>query len=547
MSEPSRVRPTGRDEEDVQALGRELARTFLLALSTIRTHGDQNQISIAAGRSFAAALNRTIGMVGSLEMRIVEDFLYLGGERLRPPRTEARIMQTLLKELARRGIGEISTRKTINETEALRFFLVLQENQAGGEAGLARIQRALQAASLPFRVDKPEEVGTGVVHGDGPADPSLQGVPGIRLVAGGGAGSEGGKDESSTPSQDSRAAYAVRDSALAAHGADGAMPPTAEGPVSQRSRFKRAFFTALAVSGYVYQRVRLGERLEIRHAKRAVQNLVDLILEDESAILGLMALRKHDNYSFFHSVNVCVLSVGLGTRLGLTRDQLLELGTSALLHDVGKAQIPASILNRPGALTEAERAVIQSHPRAGVLEILRMGGIRTHSYPAMIACFEHHMSADGSPGGYPILSEPYRPHLYGRIVAIADCYDALSTKRIYMKEKRRQDRVLSMLMSRSGITFDPVLLKLFINQVGIYPVGTVVRLASGRVAVVMRGPADPERCHRPTVLLIDRAKGVPGSESIDLSRQDASGRWPDEIIETLEAEEAGVDLTTIFQ
>jgi HD-GYP domain-containing protein (c-di-GMP phosphodiesterase class II) len=586
MSDPLPSKPREPESDDIQELGREMARAFLLALRSIRTHGDHNQISIAAVHSLVKVLNRVVLECGSLELRAVEDFLYLGDQRLRPQRSDARLIENLIGELLRRGIGGVSLHCSVDDAETLGFLHVLQERPDGGEAELGRLQTALQAAEVPFLVDGISEIGTGMVGEDAPLDPSPlvsahfqiisgagggggggfgvgdggeesgsgAGGPGMEGTGSGGEGSvamggppqEGGDPEkvSALPSSNRRPFVGIP--GLSGSPREGTVAPSTSAIGGPRSRCRRAFFTALAVNHAIHHGVQAGENLEIRHAKRTVQNLVDQVIEDEYAVLGLTALKNQDNYSFFHSVNVCVLSVGLGKRVGLTRPQLLDVGTAALFHDIGKTRIPLSILNKPGKLTSEERTLIERHPHVGVREFLRMSGLTSQLFPAMIGCFEHHMFADGSTGSYPALETPYRPHLFGRIVSIADCFDALVTKRVYMESQRTRDQALAFLMSQSGTKFDPILLKLFVSQVGVYPVGTVVRLKSGMVGVVIRGAEEPERCHRPIVTIIDPLTGEPGSTVMNLSRRADDGTWPDEIVEVLEADDAGIDLMKVF-
>jgi HD-GYP domain-containing protein (c-di-GMP phosphodiesterase class II) len=246
------------------------------------------------------------------------------------------------------------------------------------------------------------------------------------------------------------------------------------------------------------------------------------------------------------TVNVCVLSVGLGKRLGLDRAQLVDLGIAALLHDLGKAVVPAGILGKAGALTSEELAHIHRHPHLGVRELLRFGGLNQQLYPAMVGCFEHHMSCDGKGRGYPRIAKPYRPHLFGRIVAIADCFDALSAKRVYRKHAQPHDETLAYLLSMAGTKFDPVLVKLFVNLVGVYPVGSVVRLRSGRTGVVVSSPQTPGRRHRPLVRLLDPRTHEPLSEQVDLSRKEGDAAEPEAITAILDAEQERIDLKRVF-
>jgi HD-GYP domain-containing protein (c-di-GMP phosphodiesterase class II) len=296
--------------------------------------------------------------------------------------------------------------------------------------------------------------------------------------------------------------------------------------------------------------VHLQERLDLHHAKRVVQQMVDLMLDEEFTFLGLTTLKAADSYTFYHSVNVCIYALALGKRAGMSRTQLCELGLGALMHDLGKAKIPIEILRKQGPLTTDEWRIVRQHPHLGVKELIRMRGLSTIAYRSMIGCFEHHLFYNGSPSGYPPLRRPYRLHVAGRIVSIADSFDAMTTKRVYMDRAYRRDRALSFLVSEAGRRFDPVLVRIFANLIGVFPVGTAVRLRSGRLAVVIAVSPDPNLCHRPIVRPISDESGFATArreyEAVDLSRKGADGAYPDEIVSALDPETIGIEVARYF-
>jgi HD-GYP domain-containing protein (c-di-GMP phosphodiesterase class II) len=545
MSEPLRVTLPAPEDDELQAIGREIARTFLLALRTFRSHGAQNQVAVAAVKGLARALNQGVLRNGGSELRVVEDFIYFGSQRLRLPRSDERMVGIVVQELTRRGIGSISLSIATTEAQVTALLESLGRHHEGGEDCFHRLYAETRPAGSPFMLAQPKGLGAG-----GPRD---QDAAAVVMFPEGGVGVGPGDADEETPM--GKAGAGGNDQDQAKRGPrlpfrttgmemeDGFGAPAAHG---LRDRCRSAFFTALAVHRAYYRGAQQGEPLPLRHAKRTVQSLVEVVLEGESAILGLTTLKAHDNFAFFHSVNVCVLSVGLGKRLGLDRAQLVDLGIAALLHDLGKAVVPAGIFGKGDALTPEESAQIQRHPHLGVRELLRLGGLSQQLYPAMVGCFEHHMNCDGMGQGYPKLAEPYRPHLFGRIVAIADCFDALSAKRVYRKRAQSHDETLAYLLSLAGTKFDSVLVRLFVNLVGVYPVGSVVRLRSGRVGVVVSSPQAPGQCRRPLVRLLDPCTHEPLPEQVDLSREEGNAAEREAITAILDAEQERIDLKRVF-
>ncbi len=545
MSEPLRVTPMAPEGDELQAMGREIVRTFLLALRSFRSHGARNQVAVAATKSLVQALNQGVLCNGGSELRVVEDFIYFGPRRLRLPRSDERMVGIVVQEFARRGIGSISLCMAATEAQVTTLLESRERHHEGGEDCIHILYGETPQAGTPFMLAQPEALGAGSSRDQDAAAVVLFPARAVGVGPGeaekgtprGGAGAEEIDQDQAKPSP--RLPFGTAGNETG----DDAGTPAARG---SRDRCRNAFFTALTVHRAYYRGAQQGEPLPFRHAKRTVQSLVDAVLEGESAILGLTTLKAHDNYAFFHSVNVCVLSVGLGKRLGLDRSQLVDLGMAALLHDLGKAVVPIGVLGKAGALTPEELAHIQCHPHLGVRELLRFGGLNQQLYPAMVGCFEHHMSCDGTGQGYPKIAEPYRPHLFGRIVAIADCFDALSARRVYRKHAQPQDETLAYLLSLAGTKFDPVLVKLFVNLVGVYPVGSVVRLRSGRVGVVISSSRAPGRCDRPLVRLLDPRTHEPLPEQVDLSRQEGDAEGREAIEAILDAEQERIDLKRVF-
>lgn len=312
-------------------------------------------------------------------------------------------------------------------------------------------------------------------------------------------------------------------------------------------RAKRTYAQGVSVARDVVQGVRMGRAPSTRRLKRAIQLIVDQVMENELSITGLTTLREYDEYTFTHSVNVTIFAVTLGKRLGLERMQLYDLGLAALLHDIGKARLDLQILNKAGSLDDAEWQRMQAHPWLGTLTLFKMREGEELPYRAILAAHEHHMKVDLS--GYPRSIRPRRLGLFTRLVSVADGYDAATTRRAYQSEALEPDAVLREMWLNPGRGYDPTLVKALINLLGIYPVGTCVILDTFEVAVVAGPSPDPEQLHRPLVRLAVSALGArlpaPG-ELIDLSAAEADGSYPRTIVKVTSPDRYGLVVGDFF-
>ncbi len=314
-----------------------------------------------------------------------------------------------------------------------------------------------------------------------------------------------------------------------------------------RRMAKRAYAQTVAVAREVMGGLRMGRGVSLRPVKRAVQSIVDQVLTNETSIVGLTTLRDYDEYTFTHSVNVCIFSVALGKKLGLNKHQLYELGLGALLHDVGKVRMPLDLINKAGPLTAEEFEVLKEHPAEGLLSMFDMRGLAELPLRAMLMAYEHHMKIDQT--GYPISARPRDPTLYGRIVAVADGFDAATTKRSYQAQPWPPDRVLKEMRDNPGRGFDPLLVKAFISMTGIYPVGSAVILDTFELAVVTARNPQPDAMHQPIVQVIYDSMGVRVEPplTLDLAETDpATGKPRRTIIKTTDPERYGIHVGDYF-
>jgi len=225
--------------------------------------------------------------------------------------------------------------------------------------------------------------------------------------------------------------------------------------------------------------VRLGLQLEVDRLEPLVENMVDSIFRNQDALLPLAHLKSHDSYTFEHSVSVCALMVAFGRGLKLPRETIKEIALGGLVHDVGKAKVPDSILNKPAKLTDDEFARMKSHVVQSIIILQNTPGIGDQ---ALHVAGQHHERFDGT--GYPNRLKGQEISLHGQMAAIVDVYDAISSDRVYHKGMP-PSVALKKLLEWSQHHFDPLLVQSFIRAIGIYPSGTLVRLDSGRLGVVM--------------------------------------------------------------
>ena len=266
-----------------------------------------------------------------------------------------------------------------------------------------------------------------------------------------------------------------------------------------------------------------------------VDSLAQAVAQNRTALLSLTALKNYDNYTFTHMVNVSILTMGQARGVGIDGAQLREFGMAALMHDIGKVQTPNEILNKPGALTPEEFTILKRHTVDGA-EILR----KTPEMPALapIVAFEHHLRADGT--GYPAASRT-QLNLGTSLVGIADVYDAMRSQRVYHKGFPT-DRILEVLQKNDGKQFDQNLVRRFVQLVGIYPEGNLVRLDSGEIAVVLKAYApDP---YRPRVRILFTPKGKPIPEPVELDLWDSEGPQSRSIQAPVDPADYGIDPLT---
>jgi HD-GYP domain-containing protein (c-di-GMP phosphodiesterase class II) len=324
-------------------------------------------------------------------------------------------------------------------------------------------------------------------------------------------------------------------------GTGGVLHITVEPPVAgeglqtdeaeRKEMAKRTYERGVGVTKELVSSARMGRTASMKKVKRAVQGIVDQVLNNETSLVGLTTIRDYDDYTFTHSVNVCIFSISMGRRLGLSKLQLYDLGLAALLHDMGKSRVPLEILNKAGGLTKDEWAIMQAHPWLGVLTLIDLQGYADIPYRSIIVAYEHHMKVNLT--GYPKSIRPRTLSIFSKLVSVADVFDAATSRRVYATTPIQPDEILrQMTINTEKLGFDLVLVKALINLLGIYPVGTCVILDTYELAIVHSANPDNELINRPVVRIISSDLGAIHKEGplVDLGERDADGTFKRSII-----------------
>ena len=315
--------------------------------------------------------------------------------------------------------------------------------------------------------------------------------------------------------------------------------------VERRRIAKQTYEESVAVTKALLEGTRMGKSAHLKQMKQAVRGLVDQVLNNEVASVGLTTLNDFDRYSFVHTVNTCIFSVAIGRRLGMSKNRLFDLGMAALLHDVGKSRIPLDLIMKEDRLTEEEYETVQAHTWLGALRAYQFRDYGEIPYRGMITAYEHHMKMDLS--GYPEILRPRKLSVFSKIVGLAAAFDAATSTRSHTGAKS-PDVVLRELREEPEHGHDPVLVKALINLLGIYPVGTCVILDTHELAIVHAANSDAALVHRPIVRLICDADGVwlDKPPLVDLADTAPDGEFVRSIIKVTEPEKYLINVSDYF-
>ncbi len=493
MSDPTEgARPTPTPvEESVHASGstdaESAARRLLLGLSNALRRFRSGSMQTAGSRKavleLAAAAEAMMADAGTLEVRVAGGLLYANDVRLGHGLDNYVALGHVLSTLQRAGVGRIRCVPSPSEGEWKTLLTILLGPDAGGGRGAApEVVRRHQSGGL------------------------------------------------------------MRHLFLDAPSEVGAVAPD---EAVRREAAKKTYDHSVAVTRELFSGTRMGRAANLKEVKHALQSIVDQVLDNETSLAGLSALKGYDEYAFTHAVNVCIFCVAMGKRLGLSKAQLYDLGMAALVHDLGMSRVPAEILGKGSALTSDERTAMEAHTWLGALSIFRLRDFGGVPYRSMIAAYEHHMKVDLS--GYPDVVRPRSPSIFSRIIAVADAFDAATNTRAYTAA-RPADEVLGEFWEDRSLGYDPVVVKALINLLGIYPVGTLVILDTMELAIVHQANPDTLFIHRPIVRVISSPDGVwlDDAPLVDLAEADGQGQYRRSIIKVTDPAKYGVQVSRYF-
>ncbi len=463
--------------KELVLLSENLFTAFYKMVQAIRIHRNNNQLVIQSAEYFIRSVNRFSRDESHLTIQIISGRFYLQQEKVLYRRETANLMNNALVYFETRGIHGLSLSTAIQRKDLKEMLLFAQlMNQAES-------------------------------HKDPPnwleAQMSEKGLDWVEILP--------EPDSDDLHNLDQTDSLTITMDAMAADQENKAVK-TAE----------RTYAGSLASLKEVIGKVSDNRPTGIRKTIRVVQKTVDLVIDKRSVLLKLSTLRDHDDYTYTHSVNVSILAICLGQHIGLTKNTLETLGICGLFHDLGKVDVPLEILNKQGKLTDHEFKVIQKHSLNSVRHIAKIKAPRELKSKIMLAPFEHHLKYDLS--GYPRSWRSEPVSLFGRILTIVDVFDAITSARVYRSKAISPDEALRRMSESAGKDFDPILLKAFINMLGVYPVGTLVELNTGEIGLVSENPEQSDGAHPLVTILIPKdGQGYTRGETVDLSERETSG------------------------
>ena len=461
----------------------EFLRNFYALSQTARIHSENHTLVIEGIKRFAQSINNCMENE-LLTFKISNDQLFVDDEKLPYSRTSKNLFNNIIRYFDSRSLEGLRLLEAVKHAPAKEILAFMRLLDSSGQ--------------------KPEPL-TWITNGL-----TANKIKWVEMIK-----------KTERPSNDKESSY--------------------KNKAERMERARRDYNYAKASLEEVAQKINDGKsEIGIRKTVRVVQNMVTNLIEDDEVYSAISTLRVFDDYTFTHSVNVAMLSMCIGRRINLSRRTLVSLGICALFHDLGKIEIPTEILHKKDKLDDSELRLIEEHSLNSARLLLTLKATPDSKARIVVPLFEHHLKYDLS--GYPQADWKKPLTLFGKIISIADKYDTLTSSRAYRKSLLSPDRALGYMFDRAGKDFDPCLIKVFINILGIYPVGTLLKLNTGELALVVSSPSR-DVLIRPLVCILE--KEGEGSyrkrEIINLEERDPeTGSYVKEITETYHPATLGI-------
>jgi HD-GYP domain-containing protein (c-di-GMP phosphodiesterase class II) len=451
-----------------------LVNFFSLSQNT-RIHSDNHTLVVRGIEKFFESINECAENE-SLALKISNDQLFMNDEKLPYKRTTKNLFDNIIRYFDTRGLEGVRFLEDVNQASAeqIMAFLRLLEQSGQKPEPLTWLTDSLAAQNINW----------------------------VELIK-----------KSEIPQADQESSYKDK---------------------AQRwERARKDYTHAKATLEEVAQKIKDKKRaVGIGKTVRVVQDMVTNLMEDDEVYAAISTLRVFDDYTFTHSVNVAMLSMCLGRRIDLSRRTIASLGICALFHDLGKIEIPNEVLYKKDKLDDSELKLIEEHSLNSARLLLKLKASTDSKARILVPLFEHHLKYDLS--GYPRADWKKPLTLFGKIISIADKYDTLTSSRTYRKSLLSPDRALGYMLDHAGKDFDPILIKVFINILGVYPVGTLLRLDTDEMALVVSSPSR-DFSKRPLVCILEKEGegSYKKKKIINLDERDTrTGNYVREIIET---------------
>jgi HD-GYP domain-containing protein (c-di-GMP phosphodiesterase class II) len=484
-SEKVSPRPSEGMESDLSKLANNLVTKIHVLMRISQIYDSKNVALHQFIQESIQTINTLIKREGALSLKILKDDFFLNDQRLRYSVEGFTSFKYLLTQWKKRLIGEVIFKSPVDESMLREFIYALINLEEGCEENATLFNGRLASCHITSIKVNPLEI------------------------------VEGEEEAFTLKNED------------------------------QQEVGKKVFFESIGTIKEVITNIKGNQYADIRKLKRLAQKAVHLVIEDESILLGMTTIKNYDEYTFNHSVNVSIYALAMGKRLGFSKKTLSELGITGLLHDIGKSKIPREVLNKPASLNEEEWGMMKKHPLMGVEIVLNLKQLGEINPRMVVGIFDHHLKSDLS--GYPKLFRKKEVSLFGRIIQIADSYDAMTTPRIYKKTPYTPGQALAIMLKEKTVHFDPLLLKIFIGLVGIYPIGSLVLLNTRELGIVYKPSHDARWLDRPTVIVVSRsAKGDVKKEVVDLTEKDGAGRYKRSVVKTLDPYQYHIDIAKYF-